>query len=201
MRFFRISDYVPEKGSRKEKKNSDNVPDQETVRKTALELRQMLRAKSANSIFVTSAAPDEGKTDITVSLARELARSGKSVIILETDPEKTDLQEKINLEVVDIPDKSINVVFADKDTAQDDFSENKQKVELIKKMTENFADIVLVDGCIWNGGREELSWIDATEATLAVCRQDKANFYAIDRMMTDLQENDPGFLGCVLYGF
>ena len=124
------------------------------------------------------------------------------MIILETDPEKTDLQERVNaLNVAAISDKSINVVYADKHTTQDDFSNKKQDFKIIKKMTEKYADLVLVDGCIWNGGREELSWIDATEASLAVCRQDKADFYAVDRMMTDLQENDPGFLGCVLYGF
>lgn len=202
VRFFRIADSVPGKRSRKEKKNSRSVPDQEAVRKTALELQQMLRAKNADTVFVTSAGPDEGKTDITVSLARELARSGKAVVILETDPEKTDLQERINSEsAADSQDQIINVVYANKHTAQDDFSDKEKDFEIVLKMTKTLADIVFVEGCTWTGSRDELSWIEATDTSLAVCRQDKADFYAIDRMMTDLQENDPGFLGCVLYGF
>ena len=58
-----------------------------------------------------------------------------------------------------------------------------------------------MEGCAWAGSRDELIWKEATDTSLAVCRQDKAGFKAIDRMMTDLQDNNSDFLGCVLYGF
>lgn len=201
VRFFNVADSASGKHSLRNKSDYNIVPDQENVRRLAWELWQMLRTKNVRSLFVTSSALDEGKTEITVALARELANAGRSVIIIETDPDKADLQEKVNLEAVDIPNQSINVVLADKYTPRDDFSDKEYNSEIILKMTEKLADVILVDGCIWSGSRDKLHWIKATDASLAICRQDKADFFAIDRMMTDLQENDHVFLGCVLYGF
>ena len=202
VRFFKIPDFVSGKYSLKKKKESDSVPNLEAVRKMALELLQMMRAKSAKSVFVTSAASGEGKSEIIASLAGELAHLGKYVIILETDSENAEIQESVDLEsAADIPDQNINVIFTDKYITQDDFSDKEKEVEVILGLTEKHADIVLVDGCIWTGSGAEMSWIEATDVALAICRQDKADFYAIDRMMTDLRENNSAFLGCVLYGF
>ena len=201
VRFFKVKASV-DKLNRRNKKRSGLVPDQEAMRRTALELWQMLRAKNGNSVFLTSAARDEGKTDITVSLAREMARAGKTVAILETDPENTDIQERVGKESsADIPDQSIRVVFADKTNMPDDLHSMAESVEKILEQARENADIILIDGCIWAGSGDERIWKDAADISLAICRQDKANFYAIDRMMTDLQDNDPGVPGCVLYGF
>ena len=196
VRFFRVKASASGKGSRKNKKKSGGVPNQEAMRKTALELLQMLRAKNGRSILVTSAAPNEGKTEIIVSLAGEMAALGKSVIIMETDSEKSEISEQLGTS-----DQRIKVVFANEINAQDDFRNKSEDIEKTLEQTETLADVILVDGGIWNGSRDELIWKKAADTALAICRQDKADFYAIDQMMTDLQEDNPDFVGCVLYGF
>lgn len=150
-----------------------SVKASDSMRKTALELMQMLRAKKGRSIFVTSAAPGEGKTKITASIAKELEDYGKSVFIIEADQTDT----------------------------RNDFSDAVKVAEEKLEESGELADIVLIDGGVWTGSGDSLIWKEAADMSLAVCRQDKADFDAIDRMMTDLKENDPGFLGCILNGF
>ena len=222
VRFFKVEASASYKHSRRNKRKSGSITNQETMRKTALEVLQMLRAKKGRSIFVTSAAHKEGKTEVTVFLARELADFGKSVLILETDSENTDLskhlgvsdilpvhtlsvllQDGASLESVAaaIPDQNIKVIFV-KDNTQDDFAAYMaEDVRKILEQAEKLVDVILVEGRIWTGSGDDRIWREAADTSLAVCRQDKADFYAIDRMMTDLQENDSPFLGCVLYGF
>ncbi len=203
IRFFKVKASASRKCSSRNKVTSRRMPNQEAMKRTALELMQMLRAKNGRSILVTSAASGEGKTEIMVSLARELACSGKSVVILETDLENKEIQERVDFEksAADFPDESIKIVFANGINAQNDFHDTAKDVEKILEQTEEHADIVLVDGGIWNGSRDEWIWKEAADASLAICRQDIANFYAIDQMMTELQENQSDFLGCILYGF
>lgn len=203
VRFFRVKAVASRKRNYKSKRNFSCVPNQQAMRKTAIELLQTMRAKGVNSVFITSAASGEGKTEIMASLARELAGAGKAVIILETDPENSEIQEAVEyIKVIgDFTDQNIKVIFADKDNEQDDFSDIAKGVENRLELTRNLADVVLVDGRIWTGSRDEMIWKEAVGTSLAVCRQDKADFYAIDRMMTDLWENNSDFLGCILYGF
>ncbi|MBR3020300.1 MAG: hypothetical protein IKH57_25075 [Clostridia bacterium] len=219
VRFFRVT--APASGRHILRKNgrSASATDRETMRKTALEVMQTLRAKKARSVFVTSAAHNEGKTEVAISLARELADSGKSVLLLETDSEKTDFSEHLSMSDIlpghilpmlmqgeaaldgvaaAITDRGIKVLFANNSTHDDFVPYDAGK---ILEQAEKLVDIILVDGCIWTGSGDERIWSEAADTSLAVCRQDKADFYAIDRMMTDLRENDSEFLGCVLYGF
>ena len=222
VRFFTVRTSASAKRNHKNKRKSSRVPNKEAMRKTALELLQTIRAKNDRSILVTSAAQNEGKTRIAFSLAREMSNLGKSVIVVETDPgtgktsERTDIsddrpdytlssvfQDGVDLEsiAVDGPGKKVKVIFANSISAQEEFHYTVQDVENLIARAEKLADVILVDGRIWNGSRDELIWRKAADATLAVCGQDKADFYAIDHMMTDLREDDPEFLGCVLYGF
>ena len=222
VRFFRVEASASDKHSRRNKGRSGSVPDQETMRKTALEVLQMLRAMKGRSILITSAAHNEGKTEVTVSLARELTGSGKSVLILETDSENTVISEHLDVSDIlpgytlsvltqdgtdlesvaaAIPDRSVRVLFAHNNTHDDFAPYMAEDVGKMLERAEKLADVILVDGCIWTGSGDDRTWRDAADTSLAVCRQDTADFYAIDRMMTDLWEKDSGFLGCVLYGF
>lgn len=203
VRFFRITASASKKNKSRNKRKSVIVPNPETIRKTAIELIQILRDKKAKSVYITSAASGEGKTEITVSLSRELAVSGKSVLILETDPENSEIQDYVDFERMSagLPDQSIKVMYADKNKMQDDYSSMLKEVEKVLEQSEVLADIILVDGRTWTGSRDDLIWKETADTSLAVCRQDKADFYAIDRMMTDLRKNNSELLGCVLYGF
>lgn len=173
VRFFRFTPSASEKDSRRKKRKTGSQRNQATLRKTALELLQMLRARNAKSLFITSAAHGEGKTVITESLKKEFEDFGKSVIELKPDMINT----------------------------QNDFSDLAKEVEDLLERSKDQADVILIDGCIWTGSGDELIWAEAADISLAVCRQDKADFYAIDRMITDLSEKDTGFGGCVLYEF
>ena len=222
VRFFKGTASVSNKHNRKNKGKSGSVTNQKTMRKTALEVLQMLRAKKGSSIFVTSAAQNEGKTEVVVSLARELAGFGKSVLILETDSEITDISEHFGESDImavyslsmllqdgaafesvaaDIPDRSIKVIFANYIKQDDLVPQMSEYVRKILNQAEKLVDVILIDGCIWTKSEDDRIWREAADTSLAVSRQDKANFFAIDRMMTDLQNSDPDFLGCVLYGF
>ena len=234
VQFFTVRSSARDHRSRKDKKKSGSEPNQESTRKTALELLLMLRAKNDRSVLVTSAAPREGKTEITFSLAREMAGFGKSVLITVIDPEAAGIQglpdlpdnvQEVALSYLlqdgadpahvaaDLPGGKMKVILATGKNTQDEFHYTVKDVEQFLEKAEKLADIVLVDGCVWTGSRDEQIWKKAVDAPLAVCRQDQADFHAINRMMTDLQEGNhqrkenrrgggqSDFLGCVLYGF
>ncbi len=222
VRFFRVTAPVSDNHSRRNKGRSGSVSHRETMRKTALEVLQMLRSKEGRSVFVTSAARNEGTTDVIVSLAGEAGGSGKSVLVVETDPENTDISEHFGasdplpgytlstllqngtpLQSVAsaIPGQNISVICIN-NSIQDDFIPcMTEDIKRILEQAEGCFDVILIDGCVWTGSGDDRIWKDAADASLAVCRQDKADFYAIDRMMGDLRESDPVCLGCVLYGF
>ena len=203
VRFFRVTASASKKNSSRNKRKSVIVPNSETIRKTAIELIQILRDKKAKSVYITSAASGECKMDITVSLAREFAGSGKSVLILETDPENSEIQDSVDLEraAAGLSDQSIKVMYADKNSMQDDYSSMTKEVDEVLEQSALLADIILVDGCTWTGSRDDLIWKEAVDTYLAICKQDTADFYVIDRMMTDLRKSNSDFLGCILYGF
>jgi Mrp family chromosome partitioning ATPase len=222
VRFFRIAVFPSDKHFRRNKGKSRSAANQEMTRKTALEVLQMLRAKKDSSVFITSAARNESKTEVAVSLAREFAAFGKSVLILETDSDNTDISEHFGESEIlpvhtlsallqggtdfesaadAIPDRSINVIIANHHI-QDDFAPDMADVSRrILEHAKKIYDVILIDGCSWSASEHDRIWRETADASLAVCRQDQADFQAIDQMMTDLRENDPDFLGCVLYGF
>lgn len=219
IRFFRVVGFASDENTRGNKKKKESAANQETLNRTVLELWQTLRSKENKSIFITSASRDEEKTKVTLSLARGLADLGKSVLILETDPDCTGITECPDMpdsaSVYKLPeflngaasgkddtkDPGITVVLANMTGSEDDFHQITIDAESILKQAEASADVILLDGQIWTGCEHERNWTEAADTSLAVCGQDKADFHAVDRMMTDLQKDDSGFLGCVLYGF
>ena len=220
LRFFNITLSSSNEHSFWNRRKSSSLSNHKSMRKTSLELMQMLRTKSGKSIFITSATHNEGKTEIIVSFAR--VGFGKSVIIIETNSENIEiskqlgisenqlgytlpelLQEEVNLEsaVVDATDQNIKVLFIRKVNTYDDFSYSMEDVEKILLQAEKLSDVILINGCIWTDFSDELNWKEVADTSLVICRKDKADFFNIDQMITDLQENNPCLLGCVLYGF
>lgn len=49
------------------------------------------------SILITSTTPDEGKSSVTVELARSFAKSGKRVLIIDTDMRKTVMKNRYKI--------------------------------------------------------------------------------------------------------
>ena len=80
----------------------------ESIRKIRVKVEQMIfkRAKPDNSedgndcmiILVTSSVPNEGKSTVSLSLARTLAHSGKRTLLIDADLRKPSLHKLLGLE-------------------------------------------------------------------------------------------------------
>ena len=57
-----------------------------------------LSGKSVKTILVTSCFPNEGKSDITLSLAQELSNIGKKVLLIDGDIRKSDFVLRLGVE-------------------------------------------------------------------------------------------------------
>ena len=57
-----------------------------------------LSGKSIKTILVTSCLPNEGKSDITLSLAQELSSIGKKVLLIDGDIRKSDFVIRLGIE-------------------------------------------------------------------------------------------------------
>ena len=44
-------------------------------------------------------------------------------------------------------------------------------------------------------------WKEAASASIVLCKQEDAEFFKVDEMLSDLQKGDTYFAGCVLFGF
>ena len=55
----------------------------------ALKTNLQFCGDDVNAILVTSSVPDEGKSTVTMNLARSLTESGKSVLVIDTDMRKS----------------------------------------------------------------------------------------------------------------
>ena len=59
-----------------------------------------LSGQSIKTILVTSCYPNEGKSDVVLSLARELGSIGKKVLLLDADIRKTAYAGRLGVEVL-----------------------------------------------------------------------------------------------------
>jgi polysaccharide biosynthesis transport protein len=71
----------------------------EAVRRLGLHLCALSNSEDARVILVSSALPSEGKTVVSLSLARQLADIGKRVLLIDADLHKRGLQHLLNLTV------------------------------------------------------------------------------------------------------
>ena len=164
--------------SKSEKKNS-----QMPIRKLALEIKQVLYKYDKKSLFITSFADKEGGSAFISELAKELAEQDENVILIETEELKVHCHQYG-------PDSIDEVVSYSIDDVGHVLSECMSR-----------ADIVLVNGTAWHPSHYAQIWHEAVDASIALCRQDDADFFKVDKMLRDLQEGDTYFAGCVLFGF
>ena len=57
-----------------------------------------MSGKSIKTILVTSCYPNEGKSDVVLSLAQELSSIGKKVLLLDADIRKTSYAGRLGVE-------------------------------------------------------------------------------------------------------
>ena len=71
---------------------------QESIRQLRTNLRFVNIDEPPRSFLVTSAVPSEGKSTVSLSLARSMAESGQAVILIDADLRRPTLAKKLNVD-------------------------------------------------------------------------------------------------------
>ena len=143
------------------------------MKKLSLEIKQVLYKCNKKTLLVTSYADKEGGTAIISELAKELAEQELKVHCIQCRPDNIDEDRLYSID--DVMRMLLN--------CQED------------------ADVVLINGAALYPSFDVQIWHEAADASIALCRQDDADFFKVDRMLSDLQKGNTCFAGCVLYGF
>lgn len=77
--------------------SSDHIA-QESIRQLRTNLRFVNIDEPPRSFLVTSAVPSEGKSTVSLSLARSMAESGQAVILIDADLRRPTLAKKLNID-------------------------------------------------------------------------------------------------------
>lgn len=194
---------------------------QEPIKKVALEIKQLMHKCKKRTLLVTSYADKEGGNVFLSELTRELAEQNENVLLIGTKAEKqaaaaeTDasddrkktlldvLQHKCSLKDAMIYSEELKAhcIQYSPDHNDSDTSFTVDEARHILSDCLGYADIILVNGAACYPSEYEQSWQEAVDASIALCRQEDADFKKVDQMLSDLQKGDPYFAGCVLFGF
>lgn len=220
VRFFSLPFIKSETKSKKGiliKKNRQ-VP----IRRLALEIRQVLHKYNKNTLFVTSCADKENRNVFLSELARELSEQNEKVIVIgmeawqhnsapgsdESDDMKKNtlmdvLQQKCTLKEAMAFSEELNGYYIRyvPDSIDEDISYSIDDIRRVLSNCLEHADIVLVNGSAWYSSHYAQMWQEAVDASLAMCQQDDADYFKVDKMLSDLQKEETYFVGCVLFGF
>ena len=220
VRFFSLPFIQSE--SKSPKRILSNKRSQEPIKKLALEIKQMLHKCNKQSLLVTSFADKEGGTAIISELARELAEHDETVILIGmesqqyvgtpgldlSDEEETYtlldvLQQKCTVKDVMFyrDELKVHCIQSWQDGIDDNISYSIDDAMRVLSNCQELADVVLVNGAAWYPSRDATIWHEAVDASIALCRQDDADFFKVDEMLSDLQKGSTYFAGCILFGF
>jgi len=220
VRFFSlplISFGTDKKNGIPSKKNS-----QEPLKKLAIELKQVLQKCNKKTLFVASYADNKEGAAVLSELARELAEQNRNVLLIDTETRQHDSAPELDL-TDDVRTHTFLDLLQQKCTIKDAmFYREKLKVHCIQfapdSIDENFSysaadvrrvlceclgcsDIVIINGTTWYPSHYAQIWNDAVDSSIALCWQDEADFFKVDKMLNDLQKSNTYFAGCVLLGF
>ena len=98
-------------------------------------------------------------------------------------------------------DLNVQCIPYSPDSTDEDVSYSADDVRRVLDDCLDGADIVLVNGTEWYPSHYAQIWEEAVSASIALCKQDDADFFKVDKMLSDLQKGDTCFAGCVLVGF
>ncbi len=189
---------------------------------TAMELFQLTRALGARTLFFTSAARKEGKTDLVLDLAGELSAMGRRITVVEGDmkhPAMLSLAEEaentpegalqdvlqgktgISESVFHYEEKDCMILPARQESFQDDYTFTATEASALLRALEKETDLILIDGGTWDHSGEAGIWLEAADASFAVFAPDRASFEKGDRLMEDLEKGRKPFAGVILNGF
>ncbi len=170
------------------------------------------------TLLVTSMAPKEGKTATTANLARILAQSEKTVLIIDCDmrrPRMHSLFSQPNLYglsnyltgdrqqtlVRTIPDEQISLIPAGSIPPNPaELLNSSAMQQLLEQMLETY-DFVLLDSPPVQSVTDSLTLSRLVDGTVLVVRSGKTTYDTLDNGMKKMREVNAHLLGFVLNGY
>lgn len=185
---------------------------------TFLETVRKLRNKVVNeagentkAIMVTSSAPAEGKSTVSVNLAIALAKMGKKVMLVDGDLHHPSINEILSgFEGRDFPcnDPQITLKYIDDlDIGVLTFNVDEKDIwkvmqtQYLKKCFDELreeCDYIIVDAPPCALSSDPVTIAGAVDAALLVIKQDTVRITRIKYAIDSLQSVDAKILGCVL---
>lgn len=165
-------------------------------------------------IMVTSTAPDEGKSVVTLNLAAIFAQNNNKALVVDCDLRDSDLEslakdnagkitEKINNGIYTIQhleNFGIDLLtFNDKKKALSTVVRTSQLPEILSMLKE-YYDLIFIDTPPCGMISDAAIVADASDTILYVIRQDAIMQTIIRTRLTTILQSETKFLGCILNG-
>ncbi len=201
--------------------NTDVVLTNPMVGKDFLEALRLLRGsvqralnEGEKTVMITSTAPGEGKTVLSVNLASMFAKAGKKVLVVDCDLRNTGIMQLLGDKLSDesVVYKNDRFTINGVDEFGFDFlnftdgAKNIRSIirtaglkKLFSQLKEDY-DLILIDTPPCGIISDATIVAGAAEAILYVVRQDAVMQNAIRAGINAMLETDARFLGCVLNG-
>ena len=220
VRFFSVPFMKSGSENKKGIFSKKNRPD--PIKKLALEIKQLMHKCKKNTLFVTSFADQEGGTALLSDLTKELAEQKEKVLLIGSKVLRHDgshglepsdetkqytlqdvLQQKCTVKEAIFYSQELEAdcIQYKPDNSDEEILYSADDARRVLTDCLGYADLVLVDGAGRHSSHYAHIWEEAADASIALCRQDDADFFNVDQMLNDLQKGDTYFAGCVLLGF
>lgn len=167
--------------------------------------------EETKAIMITSSAPGEGKTTISVNLAISLAKMGKKVMLVDADlynPSVCKLLEKFEGTVFPSNDPQINLKYIDElDIGVMTFNVSEKNIwkvmqtPYLKKCIDELkteCDYIIVDAPPCALSSDPVTIAGAVDMSVLVIKQDNVRTTRIKYAIDSLLSVDAEILGCVL---
>ena len=166
------------------------------------------------TVMITSTAPDEGKTVVTLNLAAIMAKDEKRILVVDADMRNSGIRQMLEAESFKKNKKKSNSFFK-VETVESlgfdllSFKSNVEGIQKIRRSQEikdalnelkEEYDFVLVDTPPCGIISDATIISRAVDAVIYVIRQDAVMQSTIRSGINSLLESDVTFLGCILNG-
>lgn len=168
-------------------------------------------SEETKAIMITSSAPGEGKTTISVNLAISLAKMGKKVMLVDADlynPSVCKTLEKFEGKTFPYSDPQINLEYIDElDIGVMTFNVGEKNIwkvmqtPYLKKCIDELkteCDYIVVDAPPCALSSDPVTIAGAVDTSVLVIKQDNVRINRIKYAIDSLLSVDAEILGCVL---